>query len=194
MITLDELHAICPLARTSKLAEYVEPLNTAMTEFGIDTPKRAMCFIPNVLHESGGFNYVHEIASGADYDGRQDLGNTKPEAIQIAQECGSTPGRWWRGHGPIQITGFDNHLACSLALFGDNRLLRTPQILERPLEGCRAAGWFWKTHSLSDYADKGDFDGVCDVINRGHKTARIGDANHYDDRLTYFKRAKALFA
>ena len=43
---------------------------------------------------------------------------------------------------------------------------------------------------MNAYADQDDFDGVSDVINRGRKTAPIGDANGYVERLAFYRRAK----
>lgn len=194
MITLDQLRAIMPTA--GKRAEvFIDPLNRAMDEFKIDTPARAAAFLAQLAHESGCLRYLHELATGAAYDDREDLGNTRPEAIRIAAEHGSTPGRWWRGEGPMQITGFDNMMACSIALYGEpDYLLHHPQTLELPLPGSRSAGWFWKTHNLNKWADAGDFDGVSDVINRGRKTEKDGDANGYADRLAYFERAQRVLA
>ena len=40
---------------------------------------------------------------------------------------------------------------------------------------------------LNAIADTGDFDGYCDTINRGRKTAKEGDANGYHERLALFK-------
>jgi putative chitinase len=40
--------------------------------------------------------------------------------------------------------------------------------------------------------DAGDFDGVCDIINKGRKTPAIGDANGYDDRASAWSRAQKV--
>ena len=189
MITLDQLKKIVPYAG-QRAGVFLVPLNEAMDEFGIDTPARKAAFVAQLAHESGSFRYVSEIASGLAYNGRKDLGNTRPEAIRIAAEHGSTPGPWWKGHGLIQITGYANHLACGAALGLD--LLHQPSLLEQPVHACRSAAWFWKEHDLNKWADAGDFDGVSDVINRGRKTAREGDANGYADRLAFYQRAKEV--
>lgn len=107
MITLDQLKKIVPYAG-QRAGVFLVPLNEAMDEFGIDTPARKAAFVAQLAHESWSFRYVSEIASGLAYNGRKDLGNTRPEAIRIAAEHGSTPGPWWKGHGLIQITGYDN--------------------------------------------------------------------------------------
>lgn len=191
MITLEQLKTIVPYAG-HRAGVFLVPLNDAMDEFCIDTPARQAAFIAQLAHESGSFRYVSEIASGMAYDGRKDLGNTKPEAIRIAAEHGSTPGPWWKGHGLIQVTGYDNHLACGDALGLD--LLHEPGLLEQPVHACRSAAWFWKEHDLNKWADAGDFDGVSDVINRGRKTAKEGDANGYTDRLAFYQRATEALA
>lgn len=191
LITLDQLKKIIPYAG-ARAAIYLAPLNAAMAEFGIDTPGRRAAFLAQVAHESGSLRYTAEIASGKAYDGRADLGNTRPEAIRIAAQHGTTPGRFWKGHGLIQVTGYDNHRACGEALGLD--LLNQPALLEKPAPACRSAAWFWREHNLNKWADAGDLDGASDVINRGHKTARVGDANGYADRLAFYQRAQEVLA
>jgi putative chitinase len=118
VITLDDLKAICRHSTTGRLAVFVEPLNAAMQEFAIsENPARETHFLAQIAHESGGFRYVREIASGAAYEGRADLGNT---------EAGD--GERFRGRGLIQITGRSNYAACgvaarSAAWFWDSRHL-----------------------------------------------------------------------
>ena len=188
-ITREQFRQIMPLA-ASRVDVYVDALNAAMAEFGIDTPLRQCAFLANVAHESGSLRYTTEIASGSAYSTRADLGNTHPEAIRIAGLHGMAPGPFWRGHGLIQITGYDNHLACGAALCLD--LANHPELLATPVNAARSAAWFWKINGLDRWADVGDFDGVCDKINRGHKTAAQGDANGYADRLAYYDRALAV--
>lgn len=188
MITLDHLRAIMPFAGR-RAATFLAPLNAAMDEFGIDTPARQAAFLAQVAHESGSLRYVCEIASGAAYDGREDLGNTRPEAIAIAASHDSTPGRWWRGHGLIQVTGYDNHRACSLALYGDDEpdyLLHHPEALELPGPAARSAGWFWLSRHLNDHADRGDFLRVTRIIN--------GGTNGLQDRVAFYERAQKVLA
>lgn len=180
MVTLEELKAIMPHA--GKRAEvFIEPLNAAMQEFGIDTPLRIAAFLAQVAHESGEMRYVREIASGEDYDtGRkaENLGNT-PER--------DGDGERYRGRGLIQLTGQDNYRACSTALFGDpDLLLYYPERLEEPETACRSAAWFWEKHGLNELADKGDFVLITKRIN--------GGTNGWKWRLMYYDRAKAVFS
>lgn len=173
MILLDDLHAICPQTKAGRLAVFVEPLNDSMAEFEINTPEREAAFLAQVAHESGGFFYVREIASGAAYEGRVDLGNT---------EHGD--GERFRGRGLIQITGRSNYRDCGVALGVD--LLATPELLEGPALAARSAAWFWKEHGLNVLADKGEFKTITRRIN--------GGLNGYGDRMTYWERAKEALA
>lgn len=183
MITVEQLQQIMPHAK-SKAAVFIDPLNDTCDEFDINTPKRQAAFLAEVAHESAEFRYMEEIASGAAYDNRADLGNTRPEAIRIAAENGSTPGRWWKGHGPIQITGYDNHVACGTALGLD--LVNSPELITEPLNGCRSAGWFWSSRSLNELADADNFRRITIKIN--------GGLNGYKERQAYWERAKEILA
>lgn len=185
ILTLAQLQRIMPASTRASL--FLEPLNAAMEEFGIDTRLRMAAFLSQIGHESGQFRFMEELASGAAYDNRADLGNTNPEAIRIAAAHGSTPGRFWKGHGPIQITGYHNHLAAMLALHVD--CVEQPRLLCEPVHGCRAAGWFWSVNGLAKWADAGDIDGVSDLVNRGKKTVATGDANGFAERKAIWERA-----
>jgi len=175
VITLEELKEICPQTKLASLEKFVDALNAAMLEFNIDNPVREAAFLAQVAHESGGFNYVREIASGDAYEGRVDLGNIYPG-----------DGRKFRGHGLIQITGRSNHHECSMALFGDLRLLDNPALLEHPTDAARSAAWFWEDRGLNEIADKGDFKLITKRINGGY--------NGFSERVAYYERAKEALA
>lgn len=187
MISESEFLLIMPHA-IQRVRDFLDPLNDAMHEGEIETPERMAAFIAQLAHESGEFRYMQELADGSAYDNRADLGNTRQEAIQIAEAHGSSPGRWWKGHGPIQITGFDNHRDCSTALYGDPMvLLNEPMKLTRPTDGCRAAAWFWNTRNLSQWADKNTEEAFKAITRRIN-----GGLNGWHDRLRYWERAKSV--
>ena len=171
MITADDLHKICPLSSLATLTPFVDPLNETMREFDISTPEREAMFLAQVAHESGGFHYVRELASGAAYEGRADLGNT---------EAGD--GVRFKGRGLIQITGRSNYDACGAALGVD--LIGNPDLLAGTGLAARSAGWFWSTKHLNDLADKGDFLTVTKRIN--------GGTTGYADRQAYYQRAQTV--
>ena len=76
-LTASQLSAICPNLSSSKVSTYLPYLNAAMKEASINTKLRIAHFMAQVAHESGGLYYWEEIASGAAYEGRTDLGNTQ---------------------------------------------------------------------------------------------------------------------
>lgn len=61
---------------------FVPVLNTAMQRYQIVGAMRVAAFIAHIGHESGQLRYVREIwgptLAQARYEGRADLGNTKP--------------------------------------------------------------------------------------------------------------------
>ena len=169
---LDQLIKIMPYAR-SRAAAFLAPLNAAMAEFGITTPARQASFLAQVGHESGQLQYVRELASGAAYEGRKDLGNTM-----------AGDGVRFKGRGVIQITGRANYKACGAALGLD--LIAHPELLEQPVNACRSAAWFWKTRGLNELADAGDQVRVTRRIN--------GGTNGLADRLALFAVAQQVLA
>ena len=81
----------------------------------------------------------------------------KPEAIAnrvYSNRLGngdeaSGDGWRYRGRGLIQMTGKSNYQQCSLGLFGDERLLITPQLLEQWRWAVESAGWYWSSRNLN---------------------------------------------
>lgn len=155
-----------------------------MGKYSIITPRRMGAFLALVGHESGQLQYVRELGNDA-YLAKYDAG-------WLAERLGNTPaadgvGQRYRGRGLIQITGRDNFEACSEALFGDSRLLNTPDLLEQPVYDSLSAGWCWQRAGLSSLADKvlqAD-DSVFELITR-----RInGGLNGLKDRQALYKRA-----
>ena len=71
----------------------------AMRKYGVGrSPLERAHFLAQCAHESGGFIYREELASGAAYEGRRDLGNTQ-----------SGDGVRFKGRGYIQLTGRANY-------------------------------------------------------------------------------------
>ena len=176
-ITQQQLQQILPNAGQTA-GVFVPVLNTAMVRFQIIGTKRVAAFIAQIGHESGQFRYVRELGSDQ-YLSKYDTGS-------LAKRLGNTPeadgdGQLYRGRGLIQVTGRANYEACSEALFGDSRLLNTPELLEQPVYASLSAGWFWQRAGLNTLADKGDFLTITKRIN--------GGTNGLDDRNALYQRA-----
>ena len=180
LITLPQLLQILPGARLGA-GSFLPALNMAMSRFEIGQPKRIAAFLAQVGHESGELRYVRELGSD-EYLSKYDTG-------ALAARLGNTPeadgdGQKYRGRGLIQITGRRNYLSCSQALFGDDRLLREPTLLEQPQWAAESAAWFWQSNGLNELADKDQFTTITRRIN--------GGLNGLEDRLRLWARAKAV--
>src|SRR5207302_3821594 len=77
-ISLGQLQAIMPNLDGATASAYLPYLNSAMVAGGINTPRRQAAFLAQLAHESGQLRWMEELASGADYEGRADLGNIYP--------------------------------------------------------------------------------------------------------------------
>lgn len=156
-------------------------LNRAISTFEINQPKRISAFLAQIGHESAQLRYVRELGSDQ-YLSKYDIGT-------LAARLGNTPeadgdGQKYRGRGLIQITGRRNYMACSQALFGDDRLLQQPELLEQPQWASESAAWFWQSNGLNELADKDQFTTITRRIN--------GGLNGLEDRLQLWARAKAV--
>lgn len=179
-ITQQQLQSVMPDARL-QAGVFTSFLNTAMLHHNINTPKRIAAFLAQIGHESGQLQYVRELGSDQ-YLSKYDTGT-------LAAFLGNTPapdgdGQNYRGRGLIQITGRDNYWQCSLALFGDERLLHQPWLLEQPQWAAESAAWFWKQKGLNELADRDQFNSITRLIN--------GDLNGLQNRLELWARARAV--
>ncbi|CAH0275875.1 glycoside hydrolase family 19 protein [Pseudomonas mediterranea] len=179
-VTQQQLINIMPNAR-SQAGVFISPLNTAMSRHRIDTPKRIAAFLAQIGHESGQLQYVRELGNEA-YLSKYDTGALAVRLGNTVQPDGD--GQRYRGRGLIQITGHDNYLRCSLGLFGDERLLRLPQLLEQPQWASESAAWFWNQSGLNELADRDQFNSITRRIN--------GGLNGLEDRLQLWARARAV--
>lgn len=168
-LTLDQLYNICVWNTKSELQKFLPALNAGFEKFGVTTRLRIAHFLAQVLHESGEFQYQEELASGDDYEGRTDLGNTQPG-----------DGRRFKGRGLIQVTGFYNYQQISKALGID--YVNNPKKLAEIPDCVNSAFWYWNSRGLSNYADKDDLDQITYKINGGY--------NGIDQREKYLVRAK----
>lgn len=108
----------------------------AMRRYGITDAKERAHFLAQCAHESGGFRWKKEFASGKAYEGRKDLGNTQPG-----------DGVKFKGRGYIQITGRANYTKYNTYLrsIGSNvDVLANPATLEGDYFAADSACYWWK--------------------------------------------------
>lgn len=146
--------------------------NVHFRTYGIlDSGLRLAHFMGQGGHESGGFRYMEEIASGAVYEGRADLGNIQPG-----------DGRRFKGRGPIQLTGRANYRRVGRMIGID--LERHPQIVGHPSIGLLVGCVYWSDRKLNAMADADDLLGLTKAIN--------GGTNGIEDRRRRTAQAKEL--
>ncbi len=143
-------------------------------EYGVmDSTLRLAHFMAQLIHESGSFRYMEEIASGQAYEGRADLGNTEPG-----------DGVRFKGRGPIQITGRANYRKFGRRIGID--LEHNPTIAAVPSIGLHLALEYWKDHNLNGLAEADDVVAITRKIN--------GGVNGLDDRKAHLAKLKAWLA
>lgn len=180
---------------------WVQPLNTAMAEFGINTPVRQAMFLAQAGHESASFKalaenmnyraarllvvfpkYFRDIHQAALYAGHPEKIANRVYAGRFGNRHELSGDGWrYRARGPIGITFRDNYAACGKAL--RLPLTDSPELLSSDkMAGARSAAWFFvERGNCIAAADRGDVATVTRKIN--------GGLNGLDDRRDRYIRA-----
>lgn len=174
-LTDEILKAVMPNAPKARRALFLPFLNEAALRFGITTELRLAAWLATLAVESMELRYTEEIASGAAYEGRDDLGNNQ-----------RGDGRKYKGGGLIQWTGRDVYTK-GAAYFGED-FVNSPEKVRQPRWACLSAAWFAVVYkNLQPLADKRNFLAYQICVNgRNRKT---GLPNHWTERKAYYERA-----
>ncbi|MBD1929708.1 VCBS repeat-containing protein [Trichocoleus sp. FACHB-90] len=148
-------------------------------ESGVTDPGQIAYILASADHESLLGRYLEELASGEEYEGREDLGNTEPG-----------DGPRFKGRGYVQITGRANYTNWSerlgVDLVGNPELAADPEIAATILvEGMRDGSFTGV--GLSDYisGENRDFVNARQIVNGVDKAEEIAqDAERYYQVLT----------
>ena len=160
-------------ASQSRAEELGLAANVHFRTYGIlDNSLRLIHFLAQLAHESGNFKYMEEIASGAAYEGRKDLGNVM-----------SGDGVKFKGRGPIQLTGRANYRRYGQQLGIDFE--SNPEIVAIPSIGLLVACKFWSDNDLNVVADRDDVTTITRRIN--------GGLNGFEDRKNKLSMIKGWF-
>ena len=172
-ITEDAMLAIMASGSKTKIKKYMPSFKKSMTKYKINTALRQAHFLAQVGHESHSFYYTEEIASGAAYENRKDLGNTQ-----------KGDGKRFKGRGFLQLTGRTNYskygkyVGVDFLKKGKEKLIATT-IKYAVDSSC----WYWTVFKkLNKYADKDNLKAVTRRVNGGY--------NGLADRRDYLNRAK----
>ncbi len=180
---------------TVNALKFLDFVNETCLKYEINTPSRQLNFLAQVGHESGGLFYTEELASGAAYEGRKNLGNT------VAGD-----GIRFKGRGLIQITGRSNYKSVGDAMGID--LIKNPTLLggknvtkctaEQLKNAVMSAGWYWDSRKLNVLADKINIakpiDAGTNLENFVLITKKInGGTNGLPDRLNRYRAGVNYF-
>jgi len=169
-----------PGLSAARAAELSSGLNTALRQAGCTTVKRAAMFCAQVGEESISLTTPTELASGAEYQGRVDLGNTHPG-----------DGVRFKGRGFIQITGRLNYGELSRWAHAKGLVPSATYFIDHP--GQLATDkyvwlgpiWYWTVaRPMNHLADAGDIEGATKAVN--------GHLNGLADRTNRWRRCLKL--
>lgn len=205
-MNLTQLQQIMP--GTTRGAVFINPLVSAMEEFGILSAEQQARFLANVGHETGNLSVFEEnlnysverlqvvwpkrfptLASAVPYARNPVALANKVYAFRMGNGDELSGDGWrYRGAGGLMITGKDNQSEC--ARYFGIPLAQVGDWLRTPVGVARSAAWFYTNHELH-HVDT--FDHVCDRINLGRETDKVGDSIGWADRVAIYQRAlKAL--
>lgn len=165
----------------TRYAELLPAVAASLRACDCTNVNRIAMWCAQIGHESGGLFYTEEIASGAAYEGRGDLGNTQPgDGVRFK-------GRSW-----IQITGRHNYTKLSQWAHSKGLVPSPSFFVDHPTElaSDRYAGlgaaWYWVVArpDINALSDRRDLETVTRRIN--------GGLNGIEDRRTRYQRALAM--
>ncbi len=148
-----------------------DDLNLCLKTFEIDNPRRIAAFCSQIGHESGGLKWRKELASGWNYEGRTDLGNTQ-----------SGDGPRFKGAGFLQVTGRYNYEKLAQSVNDPLVMNGVDYVAEKyPFT---SAGVWWRDNKMNALVDgNGHIDRIGQRVNGRYLP------NGYQDRRKYWRRA-----
>jgi predicted chitinase len=147
----------------ARAAELNSGLNTALRLAGCTTVKRAAMFCAQVGEESISLTAPTELASGAEYEGRADLGNThRGDGVRF------------KGRGFIQITGRFNYGELSRWAHSNGLVPSATYFIDHPRQLATdkyvwlGPIWYWTVaRPMNHLADAENIEGATRAINGG---------------------------
>jgi putative chitinase len=163
-----------PAASQAKIiAEAGAVLAATLESYDIASRLRIAHFLGQTCEESAGYRTTEEFASGREYEGRQDLGNTQ-----------KGDGPRYKGRGLLQLTGRANYADYGKALGVD--LVNNPTLAAQPALSLKIACEYWKRHDINADCDRDDAQAVTRKVN--------GGLNGLSDRIAFTQKAKTAVA
>ncbi|MBY0446530.1 MAG: hypothetical protein K2Q15_15150 [Burkholderiales bacterium] len=147
-IVISTQHLAAIAGKESKLMpDLVLWINQLCPQYEIDSPQEYAHFLAQACHESDHFKTFKEYATGAAYEGRADLGNSK-----------AGDGIRFKGRGIFQITGRSNYLQLGIKKGHRDIFINHPEYLEQAEYAVWSACEYWANKNLNDVANHADMD------------------------------------
>ncbi len=171
----DLLRKIYPQAKQSNLIAFCTTFNSLSWLHKMTDILEVAAYLAQVGKETLELTYREEIASGKDYEGRKDLGNTtKGDGIKF------------KGRAYLQITGRFNYTQFTKwynAMFKESQdFVNYPERISQDVALCQIASlWFWITKGLKKISLSGDIVAISKKVN--------GGKNGLAERIAYYNLA-----
>jgi putative chitinase len=139
-------------------------LQTAAKAAGLKGVELAQ-FMAQTRHESWDFSKMKEVGDKQRF--------AKYEQPKLAKQLGNKvkgDGGRFKGRGFIQLTGRDNYTRASKQIFGDDRLVKNPDLASRLDIGAQIALWFWKNQFRPIVSNFNNTTEVVKAINAAEPT------------------------
>lgn len=149
-----------------------QKLDECLKRFDITTVQRVRHFLSQIAHESAGLRFMVEIHDGSNYEGRKDLGNTRPG-----------DGKKFRGVDAIQMTGKANYQAFANYMDDQRVMQGWSYVSERYL--FLPSGFWWMNNKMNELCDCGaTVEQITRRVNGG--TNGLAERNRYYERALKF--------
>jgi len=173
--TTERLLRLAPVGKSAIINGIAAHFDRLAAEAGVATRLRLCHFLAQAAHETDRFRTLQEYGGAvyfARYDGRRDLGNTKPG-----------DGARYHGRGIFQLTGRSNYRRYG-ALIGID-LEAEPERAKEPAISLAVAFAYWRDRACNGPADADDIAAVTKRIN--------GGSNGLADRTRLLAVAKGIW-
>lgn len=199
VVTQAQIKALNPALSDNVVSQVVAGINTAIADAQLTSLRRLRYFVAQAFHETAGFTkWVENMyyttperlpvvwpsrftldpldkskAYAPDYlKNPEKLANFVYAKREGNGDAATGDGWRYRGRGAFHLTLFNNYSACSQKLYGDQRLITKPELVEDIATGIKTAGWFWSINGLNALADADEFTKATRVISGGIDTVK----------------------
>jgi putative chitinase len=197
--------------------KWYEYLRDTLPKYNITTPERVAAFVGNVGVETSWTQIEESVKYSADFIFKNlNPGHKRFATLDDARAAVSKgaeyvaniiymverklldphPGDGWkyRGRGLKQLTFKDNYLRASKAFFGDDRLVKNPDLVTTDKNiAVETGAWYFKTKNISDYADKKAWGECGALVNAGKPNADPAKVIGYQQRIKAQEKAYNAF-